>query len=165
MRFATRVAAMYLDANATTPLAEEVLAAMLPWLREGFHNPSSTHAGGKKARAAIEEARAQVAELIGAREDEIVFTQPTNRVRPELDGDEAIALQMEIRMVSILFGNNGHILEEGEPLEEILDLPVLADSRVVVSQKPAGEIAQLAIGKIERAGINATFARLALLLA
>jgi cysteine desulfurase len=65
---------MYLDANATTPLAEEVLAAMLPWLREGFHNPSSTHAGGKKARAAIEEARAQVAELIGAREDEIVFT-------------------------------------------------------------------------------------------
>ena len=65
---------MYLDANATTPLAEDVLAAMLPWLREGFHNPSSTHAGGKKARAAIEEARSQVAELIGAREDEIVFT-------------------------------------------------------------------------------------------
>jgi len=74
MRFATRVTAMYLDANATTPMAEEVLAAMLPWLREGFHNPSSTHTGGKKARAAIEEARAQVAELIGAREDEIVFT-------------------------------------------------------------------------------------------
>jgi hypothetical protein len=71
---------------------------------------------------------------------------------------------MEIRMVSILFGNNGHILEEGEPLEEILDLPVLADSRVVVSQKPARQVAQLAIGEIERAGINATFAGLALLL-
>jgi cysteine desulfurase len=68
------VAAMYLDANATTPLAEEVWEAMLPWWREGFHNPSSTHAGGKKARAAIEQARGQVAELIGAREEEIVFT-------------------------------------------------------------------------------------------
>lgn len=65
---------MYLDANATTPLAEEVWEAMLPWWREGFHNPSSSHTGGKKARAAIEQARAQVADLIGAQEDEIMFT-------------------------------------------------------------------------------------------
>lgn len=71
---ASRVAAMYLDANATTPLADEVWEAMLPWWREGFHNPSSSHTGGKKARAAIEQARAQVAELIGAQEDEIMFT-------------------------------------------------------------------------------------------
>lgn len=71
---ASSLRAMYLDANATTPLADEVWEAMLPWWREGFHNPSSSHTGGKKARAAIEQARTQVAELIGAQEDEIVFT-------------------------------------------------------------------------------------------
>lgn len=65
---------MYLDANATSPLAEEVWEAMLPWWRDGFHNPSSSHSGGKKARDAVELARAQVADLIGAQEDEIVFT-------------------------------------------------------------------------------------------
>jgi cysteine desulfurase len=65
---------MYLDANATTPLAEEVWEAMLPWWRDGFHNPSSTHTGGKRARVAVEQARGQVAELIGAQEEEIVFT-------------------------------------------------------------------------------------------
>lgn len=65
---------MYLDANATSPLAEEVWGAMMPWWREGFHNPSSSHSGGKKAREAVELARAQVADLIGAQEDEIIFT-------------------------------------------------------------------------------------------
>jgi cysteine desulfurase len=65
---------MYLDANATTPLSDEVWDAMLPWWREGYHNASSVHSGGKKARAAVERARAQVADLIGAQEDEIIFT-------------------------------------------------------------------------------------------
>ena len=65
---------IYLDANATTPLLPEVFDAMLPWLREGFHNPSASYAGAKEARRAIEEARAQVAALIGAEPDEIVFT-------------------------------------------------------------------------------------------
>ncbi|MFM2172054.1 MAG: hypothetical protein RI957_2283, partial [Verrucomicrobiota bacterium] len=65
---------MYLDANATSPLAEDVWEAMMPWWRDGFHNPSSIHTGGKKARAALEQARGRVADLIGAQEDEIVFT-------------------------------------------------------------------------------------------
>ena len=65
---------MYLDANATTPIADAVWEAMLPWWRENYHNASSAHSGGKKARAAVEHARAQVADLIGAQEDEIVFT-------------------------------------------------------------------------------------------
>ena len=64
----------YLDANATTPLLPEVLDAMLPWLREGFHNPNASYRGAKEARRAIEEARGQVASLIGADPDEIVFT-------------------------------------------------------------------------------------------
>lgn len=65
---------IYLDANATTPLLPEVLEAMMPWLKDGYANPSGSHAAAKKARTAIEDARAQVAELIGASPEEIVFT-------------------------------------------------------------------------------------------
>lgn len=65
---------IYLDANATTPIAPDVLDAMLPWLRGGFENPSGIHQGAKRARAAIEHARGQVAALIGAVPEEIVFT-------------------------------------------------------------------------------------------
>ncbi|MGF1643390.1 MAG: aminotransferase class V-fold PLP-dependent enzyme, partial [Thiotrichales bacterium] len=65
---------IYLDYNATTPIDPRVLDALLPWLRDGYGNPSSDHPPGRHARAAIEHARAQVAALIGARSDEIYFT-------------------------------------------------------------------------------------------
>ena len=65
---------VYLDHNATTPLDPRVLAAMLPLLGEGFGNPSSLHWFGQRARAAVEEARAQAASLIGAAPGEVVFT-------------------------------------------------------------------------------------------
>jgi cysteine desulfurase len=65
---------IYLDANATTPLATEVLEVMLPWLRDGFANPSGSYATAKLARKAIDQARGEVARLIGADAGEIVFT-------------------------------------------------------------------------------------------
>jgi cysteine desulfurase len=65
---------VYLDYNATTPVAPEVLAAMMPFLTGDFGNPSSSHALGQQAHAAVERARAEVAELIGAEPDEILFT-------------------------------------------------------------------------------------------
>jgi cysteine desulfurase len=65
---------IYLDHNATTPIDSNVLDAMLPFLREEFGNPSSSHALGRRAKDAIENARAKVAALIGAHPDEIVFT-------------------------------------------------------------------------------------------
>ncbi len=65
---------VYLDYNATTPVAAEVLEAMLPYLRQHFGNPSSSHLYGKKAAQAVREAREAVAGLIGAAVDEIVFT-------------------------------------------------------------------------------------------
>ena len=66
---------IYLDYNATTPLRTEVRDAMMPYLMEAFGNGSSIHAYGREARTAIDTAREQVAELIGAKSpSEIVFT-------------------------------------------------------------------------------------------
>jgi cysteine desulfurase len=65
---------IYLDYNATTPLDPAVVEAMLPYLQTHFGNPSSTHPYGKTAHTAIDQARHQVAVLLGARDDEIVFT-------------------------------------------------------------------------------------------
>ena len=65
---------IYLDNNATTPVDPRVLEAMLPFLGEQAGNPSSPHAPGRAARAAMEKAREQVASMLGARADEIVFT-------------------------------------------------------------------------------------------
>ncbi len=66
---------IYLDYNATTPLRTEVREAMLPYLTEAYGNGSSIHAYGREARNAIDTAREQVAELIGAKSaSEIVFT-------------------------------------------------------------------------------------------
>ncbi|MFA6107857.1 MAG: aminotransferase class V-fold PLP-dependent enzyme [Candidatus Latescibacterota bacterium] len=65
---------IYLDHNATTPVHPEVLEAMLPYLREQFGNPSSSHAYGQRAHAAVERAREQIAALLGCAADEIVFT-------------------------------------------------------------------------------------------
>jgi cysteine desulfurase len=67
-------APVYLDYNATTPVAPAVLDAMLPYLREHFGNPSSTHPYGRRAAEAVAHARSQVAALIGARSEEVVFT-------------------------------------------------------------------------------------------
>jgi cysteine desulfurase len=66
-------APVYLDYNATTPVAPEVLDAMLPYLRAHFGNPSSTHAYGRRAADAVARARSQVAALISAQPEEIVF--------------------------------------------------------------------------------------------
>jgi cysteine desulfurase len=65
---------IYLDHNATTPLRDEVVAAMSEALRANFGNPSSTHAEGSAARALVENARAEVAALLGVASGEVIFT-------------------------------------------------------------------------------------------
>ena len=65
---------IYLDFNASTPLAPEVRAAMAQMLEEPYGNPSSSHWAGRPARQAVEDARAQVARLLGSTPSEIVFT-------------------------------------------------------------------------------------------
>src|SRR5256885_250724 len=65
---------VYLDHNATTGVDPEVFEAMLPFLASEYGNAASIHSFGQKARAAVETAREQVAALLGARSQEIVFT-------------------------------------------------------------------------------------------
>lgn len=65
---------IYLDNNATTRLAPEALAAMRPWLEEAYGNPSAGYRFGREARRAVDRAREQVAALLGAHPEEIVFT-------------------------------------------------------------------------------------------
>jgi cysteine desulfurase len=65
---------LYLDYNATTPIAKEVAEAMMPFILEDFGNPSSAHPMGKKANEALEKARGQIAALLGCEGSEIIFT-------------------------------------------------------------------------------------------
>ena len=65
---------IYLDYNATTPLDPAVVGAMMPYLVQHFGNPSSTHTFGKAAHDAVDQARCQVADFLGAQPEEIIFT-------------------------------------------------------------------------------------------
>ena len=71
---------IYLDHNATTPVRDEVAAAVLRVLRDVPGNPSSAHAEGAAARAEVERARERVAALVGAKPGEVVFTERRDRV-------------------------------------------------------------------------------------
>jgi cysteine desulfurase len=65
---------IYLDYAATTPMHPEVLEAMQPYFTDAFGNPSSIYSYGQEAKVAIDEARASIARLIGAQDEEVVFT-------------------------------------------------------------------------------------------
>ena len=65
---------IYADNAATTRVTEPVLEAMLPWLKEGYGNPSSIYSLGMQAAVAVDQARGQVARALGANKNEIYFT-------------------------------------------------------------------------------------------
>ena len=65
---------IYFDNNATTPLDERVLDAMMPFLKTMYGNPSSVHRLGRIAKSAVESAREQVAALVDAPPAQIIFT-------------------------------------------------------------------------------------------
>lgn len=65
---------IYLDHNATSPVTAPVLAAMLPWFRERPGNAASVHSAGREAAAAVDRARSQIAQAIGSRKSEVIFT-------------------------------------------------------------------------------------------
>jgi cysteine desulfurase len=132
------VGRIYLDYNATTPVAPEVLEAMLPLLREGYGNPSSLHWFGQRARAATEEARARVAELVGAETSEIVFTASGSEAdNMALRGVAARAREPRHRILVSAVEHHAVVRtaaamrEEGQPVEL---LGVDGEGRVTVDE-------------------------------
>jgi cysteine desulfurase len=92
---------IYLDHNATTPLAPEVLDSMLPYLQRDYGNPSSDHAMGWRAHEAVEKGRQQMASLIGAGPDEVIFTSGgTESNNLAIRGTAATATAMRRRIVT-----------------------------------------------------------------
>jgi tRNA (5-methylaminomethyl-2-thiouridylate)-methyltransferase len=114
---------IYLDHNATTPMRPEVADAMAAACRALPGNPSSTHAAGRAARAAVEAARAEVAALLGAAAEEIVFTS---------GGTEANALALR----GLVRARRGHVVSS--PLEHPSVLAALAAEGVEVTLVAVG---------------------------
>jgi len=144
-----------MDHSATTPLRPEVLEAMLPYLSERYGNPSSVHSRGRQAKQGLEEARARVAALIGARPEEIVFTS---------GGTEAnnLALLGAVRAYSrrgrhiitsaiehhAVLDTAGYLRENGF---EVTFLPVTADGLVRVEDVAAAVTEQTVLISIMHA--------------
>jgi cysteine desulfurase len=142
---------IYMDNHATTPLDPRVLEVMLPYLREDFGNAASrNHAFGWKAEAAVEKARKQVAELIGASEKEIVFTSGATEsdnlaIKGVIEfykekGDHIITLKTEHKAVLDTCKRLERVRQERLDELKLLRLSQLAEREV--SQD---ELAQLAI--------------------
>lgn len=129
---------IYLDHNATTPVAPEVAEAMWPHLTEHFGNPSSATPAGARARAAVDHAREQLAGLIGAHPDEIVFTSGgTEANNLAIRGVAAVA-SCHTALTSVV----EHPATEA-PLAHLRDqawrvheLPVDSASRVLLDETP-----------------------------
>jgi len=83
---------LYMDNHATTPMDPRVLEAMMPYLTEWYGNPSSVHRFGQKSRHAIDEARSQVASLIGSSDNEISFTGGGTEARGETAAAVIVAI-------------------------------------------------------------------------
>ncbi|HEX9939905.1 MAG TPA: cysteine desulfurase family protein [Longimicrobium sp.] len=126
-------AGIYLDYAASAPVRREAREAMLPFLEGRFGNPSSIHRFGREARAALEEARATLASVIGAAPGEIVFT----RAGTEADGVAILGRARQLRGAPVAVGATEHkaVLASAHAAEDegarVIVLPV--DANGVVS--------------------------------
>lgn len=113
---------IYLDYQATTPLAPEAFDAMLPWLRDGFANPHSPHAAGRRAKAGVEVARDQVAALL----------PPGGRVSFTSGATEALnwAIKGVAGPVATLATEHAAVLETAQARPDCTVLPVGRDGLV-----------------------------------
>lgn len=73
-KFSEKNSVIYLDYNATTNIHEKVVSDMIPFLKENFGNPSSSHIFGVETKKAVQKSRNQVAEMLNCTSDEIIFT-------------------------------------------------------------------------------------------
>lgn len=133
---------IYLDYNATTPVAPEVLDAMLPYLREEFGNPSSIHSHGQRAKAALYDAREQVAGLIGASPNEILFTS---------GGTEADNLAI-LGVLDGAEGGRSHLITSVVEHHAVLDtMKALAKKGVPVTFLKVDRAGKVSSGELEKA--------------
>ncbi|MCP4633396.1 MAG: cysteine desulfurase, partial [candidate division Zixibacteria bacterium] len=109
---------IYLDNNATTPVDERVLDVMLPYLKGMYGNPSSVHFSGREAKAAMENAREQVAKFINADPSEIYFT--SGGTESDNIAIKGTALQKKDKKNHIIVSSIEHhaILESAHYLEK-----------------------------------------------
>ncbi|HEY9147655.1 MAG TPA: cysteine desulfurase family protein [Gammaproteobacteria bacterium] len=126
---------IYLDYNATTPIAPEVTEAMLPCLREHFGNPSSGHPYGRRAAEVVAQARAEVAMMLGAQPDAIHFTGCATEANNIALRGVARALREKGRHLIISAVEHPSVLAPAERLREdgceVTVLPVDEYGRVV----------------------------------
>lgn len=113
---------IYWDNNATTPVAPEVVEAMLPYLTEHYFNPSAAYGAAKKVRRAMEDARAAVAALIGALPDEIVFTgggtEASNTALSQFSHTVTLATEHPATLRTVRQGEIAPVLSNG-----VADIP------------------------------------------
>jgi len=110
---------VYLDNAACTPVDERVRDAMLPYLFEHFGNPSSIHEYGSKPREAVEEARKQVAELIGADPSEIVFTSNGSEANNMAVKGTALANMAKGKHLIIFGIEHFSVMHAGKSMEKL----------------------------------------------
>jgi len=119
---------VYLDNAATTPLLPEVREAMMPYLGDVFGNPSSLHDWGDGAREAIQSAREQVAALIGANADEVIFTGSGTESNNFAIKGLALAQQNKGKHVAVSAIEHFSVLHSAKTLEkwgfEVSEIPV-----------------------------------------
>jgi cysteine desulfurase len=125
---------IYLDHNASTPLAPAVAAAMGHWLGPRQANPSSSHSAGQAARAAVEEARSQVAALVGARPGEVILTGSGSEADVLALVGVALSRRPTARRVVVSAIEHEAVLEAAELLGElgftVVRVPPRADGQV-----------------------------------
>ncbi len=132
----------YLDHSATTPVAPEVLSAMLPFLERGFGNASGAYSWGRSARAAVEMSRRTVAEVLGCEPSEVVFTS---------GGTESDNLAVRgVAQAALAAGRPVHLLTTAVEHRAVLDTVDLAArhlgcSRTIVGVDAAGQVDPAAV--------------------
>lgn len=126
--------AIYLDYQATTPLAPEALAAMAPWLDPGFANPHSPHAPGRAARAAVELARDRIASALGMETGRLIFTSGATEAANMAVQGAMIAAPPERRKIVVIATEHACVRDTalwlGSHGFECVLLPVHADGLV-----------------------------------
>ena len=125
---------IYLDFNATTPVADDVLAAMLPWFSEQFGNASSIHAHGQQAADAVHRARAVIAETLSVPSNGLVFTSGATE-----------ANNLAIRGVS------GRVVVPATEHKAVLDTAQSLDHSIV----PVDQQGNLDLAQLDRAAVGA----------